>query len=134
MRRIGKLLFLEAFGLYAANKIAAGLTFEGGYQSVAITIAALAIASYFVRPIINILILPLSLATLGLFKFIGHAITLYLVDLVLPQFSITGFVFDGFSSSLISFPPISLPAGALAYIGFALVLSIITTFIHWIVK
>jgi len=133
MRHLIKPFLVEALGLYAANKVAAGLAFSG-LQSIIITIAALTLASRLVKPIVNVLILPLTLATLGLFKFVGSAITLYIVDLVLPHFSVSGFDFDGLATPFFEIPPLLFGEGALSYIAFSIVLSFATGFVHWAIK
>ncbi|MCH7723558.1 MAG: hypothetical protein IIC76_09565 [Bacteroidetes bacterium] len=82
----------------------------------------------------NILILPLTLATLGLFKFLAHAITIYVVDLALPQFEVVGFDFAGYSTQYFEIPAINFGPGIMSYIAFSVVLSLVVTAIHWVAK
>jgi uncharacterized membrane protein YvlD (DUF360 family) len=133
MKKLLKIYATELLALYFANQIASGLVFQDKLTGLLITAAALAIATTLIRPIINILILPLSLATLGLFKFFSHAITLYLVDLALQQFSIVGFYFPGLHSQYLDLPMISFGSGPLSYIAFSVLISIITFVINWII-
>ena len=67
----------------------------------------------FIRPIIKLLTLPISIITLGLFGIVINAFLTWLVVLVVPGFSIDGF---------------------LNYFIFAIALSIITTIIGWFVN
>lgn len=134
MKKLIRTYLREVIGLFVAGEIAVGLVFQDGLQSLLIAGAALAVAAYLVRPIINILILPLTLATLGLFKFVSHAITLYIVDLALPQFAITNFDFPGLTTQYFNLPPVMFNQGPMAYIGFSLTITILTTVIHWVAK
>ena len=133
MKKILRHFFIETFILFVVSRIAEGLVFSQGLKTLALAGAAIAAASFLVKPVINIFLLPINLVTFNLFKWLSAAITLYLVTLVVPGFGVTGFVFTGYSSELISLPPISL-GGPLAYIAFSFLLSVITAFIYWIVS
>jgi putative membrane protein len=134
MKKLFRTYLIEAVVLYLVSQIASGLVFQQGIKSLLITAAALTIGSYLVKPIITVLILPLNLITFGLFRWVAHAIVLFLVDLVLEEFAVSGFVFGGFTSSWLDLPGLSLPAGPLAYIAFSFLLSAITSVIYWLVK
>jgi uncharacterized membrane protein YvlD (DUF360 family) len=88
MKKIVNIFAIEVASLFIATQIASGIVFQNGLEGLFVAGVALAIAAYFVRPVVNILLLPLNLVTLGLFKFIGHAVTLFIVDLALNQFLI----------------------------------------------
>lgn len=126
MKKIVRVIAREAASLYITYQIASGIAFTSELEGLIATGAALAVATYLVRPIVNILFLPLTLVTLGLFKFLTNAVTLYLVDLALPQFAIVGFHFAGFSSSIFDVPPVDFGSGPLAYIAFSVIISIIS--------
>ncbi len=134
MKSIFRIFAIQAIVLYIADQIAGGLVFEDKLTGILITGAALAVATITVKPIIKILILPLTLATLGLLRFLAYAITLYIVDLALPQFQITGFHFAGFTSQYFDLPAVNFSQGPMAFIAFSLLISIITTLIHWMTK
>ncbi len=134
MKAIPKLFVIEFIGLYFAHQIAHGMQFQEGLVGMLITSLALAIAMRLIKPIVNILLLPLTLATLGLFKFLTHAVTLYVVDLALNQFEIISFDFPGLTSNYLDLPALQFEQGVMVYIAFSLLISIITSFIHWVVK
>jgi uncharacterized membrane protein YvlD (DUF360 family) len=134
MKRFLRRFVIELFGLYAVTHIASGLVFQDQLNSFLITAAGLTVATYFIKPIVNILILPLTLATLGLLKFIGHAVTLYVVDVALDEFQVTSFNFPGFNSNYFDLPAIAFQNKILSYLAFALLLSFITSTLHWLCK
>ncbi len=95
MRRIVRVFVIESFALFVASRLAEGMVFHEGATTFLWTGVALTIATFFVRPIINLLLLPLNVITFGLFKWVGHALTLYLITLVIDNFEIVDFNFLG---------------------------------------
>lgn len=134
MKKLLRIFAIELIALYFANEIASGLTFQFQLEGFLITALALALASKLVRPIINILLLPLTLATMGVFKFLSHTVVLYLVDYGLQQFKVTGFHFPGLTSNYLDLPAINYDKGIMAYLAFSLLISIMTGAFHWISK
>lgn len=132
-KRFISIFVIESVALYLTSQVASGLVFSRGIQSLVVTGIALAVASYLVRPIINILLLPINLVTFGLFKWVSHAITLFIIDLLLSEFAIQGFRFAGFSSKYIDIPVFAIPAGALSYLVFSLTIDAITSVIYWLI-
>jgi len=134
MKKILRIIFIELAGLYFASRIASGMSFQNGTQSFFITGIALGIAAYLLKPIINLLLLPLTLITLGAFKIIGHTITLFVVDVALEEFEVIGFNFAGFTSQYFDLPPVNFEKGILAYLAFSVLIWCFTGFINWIRK
>ena len=134
MKRILRIILIEIAGLYVVSQIAQGLVFDQVPEAVLITGVALGIAMFLIKPIINILLLPLTLATMGILKVLGHTITLYIVDVALPQFHIEGFNFPGLTTQYLDIPPIVFQKGALAYLAFSILIWFITGMINWLRK
>ncbi|MEK7497723.1 MAG: phage holin family protein [Patescibacteria group bacterium] len=134
MKRIFRGFLVEISVLYLVSQAIGGMYFEKGIESLIITGVALALATFVVKPIINILLLPLNLITFGVFRWLSQTITLFLVDLALQDFSIVAFDFVGYSTSYIEVPPIHTVNVWLAYVLFSLVISIFAGIIYWIVK
>lgn len=133
MKRIVRAFFVALLSLHLVNFIAQGMVFEKGIETFFFAGLGLTVALLFAKPVINILLLPLNLITFGLFRWISSAIALYLVTLVVPGFNIARFYFEGFQSKWIEIPQLDFK-GFLAYICYALLLSIITSFIYWVRK
>jgi putative membrane protein len=82
-------LAISAFGLWVAAKIVPGMSFDGaGTLVVAAFLHGLVNA--FVRPVLIVLTLPLTVLTLGLFLFVVNGITLAMVAWLLPGFELQG--------------------------------------------
>ena len=87
-----------------------GLGELGRYLSLLLTALALGVVNAFVRPVLVIVSLPLTCATLGLFIFVINALMLLLVSAI-PAL---GFSVDGFISALVGSILISLCSGLLS--------------------
>lgn len=125
--------FSDLSSLYIVNQIASGMIFQNGIKTFIEAGLVLSLFSYFVKPILNLLLLPLNLLTFGLFKWFSSVIALYVVTLIIVDFSIANFNFQGFSSNWIYIPAINV-SGLLAVILFSFTISIVASFINWLVK
>jgi putative membrane protein len=133
MKGIFRLYLIETFSLFLVSSVTSGIIFEYGIQTLLLAGLGLTATSSVAKPVINLLLLPLNLMTFGLFRFISSAVALYLVTLVVPGFKLVNFYFQGFSSKWIDLPSLSFE-GIVAFIAFSILLSILTTFLHWLIK
>ncbi|HKB88653.1 MAG TPA: phage holin family protein [Patescibacteria group bacterium] len=133
MRTIIKHFLITTVTLYIVSDFISGIKFAEGLYTILLAGFVLMLATLIVRPIINVLLLPINLITFGLFKWVTYAITLYLVTLVVPGFSIGSFFFKGLNSYWFVLPAISL-SGVLAFIAFSFIISTISSLLYWIFK
>jgi putative membrane protein len=133
MKRILRHFIIDTFCLWVVSKTATGMVFEHETATLIVAGIGLTIASLIAKPIINILLLPLNLLTFGIFRWVASSVVLYIVTLIVKDFKIVGFNFLGLSSKWLDIPQIHFE-GILAFIAFSFLLSIITSFIYWLVK
>lgn len=133
MKTILRAYLTNLVSLYLVSQTIAGMVFNGGLQTLLITAAALAISSLLIKPVINILLIPINLMTFGLFRFLSSAIAFYLITMVVKDFKIVEFNFAGFTTNYFSVPALILH-GILAFIAFSFVISFINSILHWVVK
>lgn len=133
MKTILKHFIIDTVSLYLISLVVTGIVFENGIQTLILTGFVLMLTTLIVRPIINILLLPLNLITFGLFKWVTYAITLYLVTLIVPGFKLLDFVFGGFHSVWFVLPAIAL-SGPFAFIAFSFLISFVASVVYWIFK
>ncbi|MDP1710012.1 MAG: phage holin family protein [bacterium] len=122
MKKILRHFIIDTAVLYFISQVVGGLNFRGGVATIFLTGAVLAVVTMLVKPLINILLLPLNLITFGFFKWIAHALSLYIVTLVVPDFAINGFHFAGLNTYWFSIPSLNL-GGILAVIAFSFLIS-----------
>lgn len=133
IKKFLRFYFADLSALYIVNQMASGMVFENGVKTFLITGAALSLFSYFIKPVINILLLPINLITFGMFKWISSVVAIYIITLIVSGFSINHFHFQGFSSQWIDIPAISVN-GFFAIVLFSFTISIITSLINWLIK
>lgn len=131
MRNILKHFIIDTVSLYLISLAVSGIIFEKGFQTLLLAGVALTITTMFVRPILNILLLPINLITFGLFKWVTSAIVLYLVTVIVPGFRLTEFAFNGFHSVWVVLPAIIIP-NPLAFLAFTFLISFVSSTVYWI--
>jgi putative membrane protein len=105
-------MVLTAFGLWIASVIIPGVEITG-FVNLALAAFLLGIVNAFVRPLIVLLTLPVTILTLGLFLLVINAAMFGLVAAFLDAFHVAG-LFSAMFGSII----VSLTAGIASwYIG-----------------
>lgn len=90
-----------AIGLWLASQIVPGIEFNSTEWLIAAALL-LGIINAFVRPILIILTLPITLLTLGLFLLVINGLMIELVSALLKGFIVTGFWPAVFASIVVS--------------------------------
>src|SRR5271167_5078298 len=88
-------------GLWLASKIVGGIAFSSTETLIAAALL-LGIVNAFVRPVIVLLTLPITLLTLGLFLLVINALMIMLVAWFLPGFLVAGFWSAVFAAIIVS--------------------------------
>lgn len=125
-------VFITGVALWAITELSGGgITFEQGFNTFVIAAIALSLGNHFIRPLLNLLLLPINLVTLGTLRWVTNVVIIYLVTLVVPEFKISFFDFGGFVWQGINIPSFYLSGiGALLVVSFAM--SIISSFLVWL--
>lgn len=133
MRTVLRTILFYSFSLFGLTLVFPGVKITGGIETYFLGGVALSIIFLLIKPILNILTLPLNLITLGMFSFFTNVIILYLLTLFVPKIKITSFVFAGFSYSGFIITKTYVNQ-IFAFIVCGLVLSAIITFLTWLIK
>lgn len=133
MKSLIKIYIVNTLSLFLVSEIFLGIVLQKGFESLFLAGLGLSLASLLIKPVINILLLPLNLITFGLFRWVSSAVALFLVTLVVPGFKILNFAFAGFSSKWLDIPAFSL-TGILAFVAFSFAISVFSSIIHWLIK
>lgn len=110
-----------------------GIEFLNGYQTIALTSLVLTVLGTLVKPLIKILLIPINLLTLGAFRWLINVITLWLVTLVVLQFKIGSFVFQGLDWNGFIIPSFFV-AKFWVFVLASLFISLVTSFVLWLTK
>lgn len=133
MKRLARDVVSNAFSLFILTQLFTGVKISGGFQTFIFGGFFLSLMGFFLRPLLNLVSLPFNFLTFGLSSFLVNALILYLLTILVPQISITPFVFPGFSFGGIIVQEISFNL-FFAYVASSVVLSAIIFLIRWLIK
>lgn len=86
--RLIALVLGNVLALFLASYYVAGVTINGGWQSVLVVGLVFSAANFFLKPLLKLLLGPIILLTLGLFIVVINMGVLWVTDLLLPRMSI----------------------------------------------
>ncbi len=84
-------LAITALAVWFASKNLKGINVDG-YSTAIIVALVLGLLNTFVKPILNLLSLPITIMTLGLFLLVINVIIIYIAAYFIPGFTVSGFV------------------------------------------
>lgn len=117
--------------LWVVTQIFPGLSYTGGFQTLAIGALGLMAMNLIVIPLLKVVFLPLNILTLGIFTWVINVIALYILVTVLPQFKLVPYYFQGGN-----FLGMNLPAQNLTVLWVAIIASFMigfaSRFFHWL--
>lgn len=111
MKLVAKLL-INAFALYIVAYILPGFMFDGT-RALVVTTVIFGVVNTFIKPILQLIALPISIMTFGVAAFLINVALLWLVAYIVP-----GFHIDTFTTALLG----------------SILLSLVSWFLHKIAK
>lgn len=88
MKKLLKLILLLSFSLVLQNEFWHNLVFQNRVGTVLLVATVLSLFELIIKPILKILLLPINILTLGLFKIVITSLGLYLALFLLADFKI----------------------------------------------
>ena len=120
--------------IYIAAMILSGvITFYGGFSTLILASLFISAANLIVKPLIHLLLLPIHLVTMGMFRWVANLITLYLVTLVFPGVKIHSFISPRMDLVYLIFPSVHFSAFG-AFIIVTLTLTAVFHFLYWLLQ
>lgn len=95
-------LILNIFTLWIVSYLIPGFTFEST-QALIVTAVVVGVVNTFIKPVLQIVFIPLSIITFGVTAFLINVVLLWGVSFIVP-----GFAIDGFWTAVISSIALSL--------------------------
>lgn len=133
MKSLLRNIFINFLCLFSVSEFTKSINYSHDYVILFSAAFYLTVFNLLIKPLLNLLLLPINLITLGAFRWIINVLVLLLVTLFVPGFKITGFAFPGLSLSGFVIPPISLSfIWSMVLVSFLIELS--SSIINWIFK
>lgn len=133
MKTILRNIIIYGLILFLLNLLIPGVSINGGWWTMFIGAVTLTIFFAVLKPILNIISFPVNVVTLGVFNIFINALLLYLLTIFVPEISISAFTYARASLFGIIFPVTSFNT-FFAYIYTAFVLTVINSFIRWLIS
>lgn len=131
MKSIIRRIAIYTFALFLLPLIIPGVKISGGLDTLFLGGASLALMFLVLKPILSILSFPINLLTLGMFSILTNALILYLLTIFVTSISIASFVYGKAEIFGFTTPNITLNTFQ-AYVFTAFVLSVIESFLAWL--
>lgn len=130
MKSIVKKIALYSFSLWLTTFLAAGLVIKDGILTFLVAGFVFYLLQRVLKPILQLITIPLNMATLGFFSLIINAVILYVLTMIVPQVKIVPFVFLGYNISGFVIPQMSFNQ-ITAFVAIALILTVIKRALEW---
>jgi putative membrane protein len=131
MKSLVRSFVFNFFALQLVENLVPGVFFNEGLKTLALTAIALAFFNMLLKPLITLLLLPINLLTLGMFRWVINVIILHLLTLFITEFEIGVFNLPGFNIYGLTVPEIYLnPFLNTALTSF--VLSFVFSLLSWL--
>jgi len=126
-----KLSFFQLLGLAGLTLIFPGFKISGGLSTFIIGALVLTAINILVKPIIKLLLLPINLLTIGMFRWVSNTVSLFILTVLVNQLKFEAFDFIGASWAGFVIPKIHFSYLGSLIIG-SFILSFILSFIKWL--
>ena len=133
MKSLLRNTLINAFALFLISQAISGIKISGGFESYLLAGLALSLLFLVLKPILNIISIPLNIATLGFFSVVTNIVIYYLLTVFVPSVSISDFTYPGFSYAGFIIPKIFVNI-FFSFLLISAMQSFIFSFISWIMK
>lgn len=123
----------NGFSIFFLSLILSGVKVNGGITTYILGGVALTLLLAILKPVLNLLALPLNIVTLGMFSFLTNVIIFYFLTVFVTGISIGAFTFSGFSYSGFVIPSIYFNT-LFAFIITAFFQALCVSFLNWLIE
>ncbi|MBC7570032.1 MAG: phage holin family protein [Spirosoma sp.] len=85
-------ILISAVAVYVATYFIPGVSVSGGPLTYIIVAVVLGLLNAFIKPILTILTIPITVITLGLFLLVINVLMVYLAAYLVSGFAVSGFI------------------------------------------
>lgn len=133
MKRILRLLFLNICALYFVNYVWGNLSFDNSLKNLLLISAILTFFELILKPVINLLLLPINLITMGLIRIVTNTLGLYLTTFFVDNFQLNNIFRPSFTWEGFNFPTLTFN-GIMAYVITSVTISFFLSITRAILK
>jgi putative membrane protein len=124
-------IVVNFLALFLAARITGGVVYNDNYLVLIWAAIFLTLLNLLIKPILNMLLMPINMVTLGAFRWVVNVVVLFLVMVIVSDFKIIGFVFPGLTFAGFVVPKIAFTF-FWALILISLAIELLTGLINWV--
>jgi putative membrane protein len=133
MKTLLRNTLFNAFSIFLISQLISGMKVYGGFATFLLAGFVLTLLLMILKPILNLLALPLNIITLGMFSFVINVIIFYVLTVLVVGIVISSFTFSGFSFAGFIIPKIYFNT-VFAFVLVSFLQSFMVSFLSWLVK
>ena len=134
MKRLIRMFVISGFSLWVVNYwFPEGLVLSGGTWALVKAALGLGLINWLIKPLVNMVMLPVNLLTFGLFRWVTNVLVLWLVVRFIGGIAVRGFSFHGLTYQGIVFPAITF-SELYAWIFLSFLISLISSLVIWLMS
>jgi putative membrane protein len=133
MKTLFRRVFIYTFGLFLMQLVIPGVNIAGGIWMMLFGGVLLTLMFLILKPILNLITLPVNMMTMGIFSVFNSALILYLLTVFVGAITIEAFVYPRTDLLGVIIPTLTFNT-FLAYIYSAFVLSFIDSLLSWLMS
>jgi len=89
-RKLVLQIIVAILGIWLATELIDGVEFTGSLKTLCYAGLILGFINFFIKPILNLITLPLRMITFGLFSLVINMGIVWLIEIIFPQLEISG--------------------------------------------
>ncbi len=133
MKGLIRSVLVFSLGIWIIATYVGGISFGNEPKILFLSALAIALGNIIVVPLINLLLLPINILTLGSFRWISAVLLLVIVSLIIPGFSVHAFQLHSLATPFFTLPALSINL-FFAYILTAFLLNVFANFFFWLAE
>lgn len=133
MKKFLRAIFVNLVTLAIVAAVFPGLSYGSTFKNLLFAALIFTLINLCLQPLIRLLLLPLNLLTLGMFRWLSGAICLLFLTLFLPEIKIVSFQMPGINQAGFIIPSLYFST-SLSLITVSLLLSFVSSFLAWLLK
>jgi putative membrane protein len=133
MKTLLRNTLFNAISIFLISQMISGMKVYGGLPTYLIAGFVLTLLLMILKPILNLLALPLNIITLGLFSFVINVIIFYVLTVLVVGIVISPFTFNGASFAGFIIPKIYFNT-IFDFVLVSFLQSFMVSFLSWLIK
>jgi len=99
---------LNSFSLFTVSSFYPALIIPDNLKTLVWAGIVFTLINYLIKPIVKLLLLPINLITLGVFRWVGNVLVLMILVRVIDTINITSLATSSFSQAGFTIPPLNI--------------------------